>query len=275
MFAEALKFLKDHLNPPEAVVELHDGSGRSYLFDYSDEEYTEITRYTARKRGVSNIESLAAMVIEEARRAALDVAPGAASGRRAGEWMTVVFNGTGAQFHLDDRDGRTVFTYDRQLSPQWALLTGHAGRPMDHASLVRLLQGLKPSIVEFPTVFQAYRKVSFDAGVAIESAPTLEDGRAGGSYRVAVQVGGRNAQAALPQQFLLRLPFARGSEKVYDIEAEVDIQLVEKPDKPKALAFTLLLPDRPHIEEAAVSDEVKWFRQEVQSLSRLSVLEDY
>lgn len=131
-----------------ALVEVKDGSGRWLVYNDKDRNYSPIERFVKRDRRVSNVESLAAMVIEEARRAGV----GGSADRDVGDQMTVIFDAQGAAFHLDDRDGRAVFRYQRTLSPQWQILDAAAGRPMGHVEFVRLLQSLKPSIENAPRV---------------------------------------------------------------------------------------------------------------------------
>ena len=264
MIKEAIEYLLElSTTSREPVILLSDGSQRKYLFDDQARKYQEVERFVQRQRAVSNIESFAAMVLEEARRATSD-----------GDWMTAVFTTLGAQFHLNDRDGRTVFAYQRQLAPQWEILVGEAGKQMEHARFVRLLQRLRPSIVKYPEVLRDFRKISFGAGISIDSAPILEEGKGGLQYRFEVQATTRATQAALPSSIGLSIQYARGSQKRYEIEAEVSIDLAEKESK-KSVGFTLILPDREALEEQAVSDEVAWFREATKTLPKLCILEDY
>lgn len=266
MIKEAFEYL---LNLPkkarQPLLTPADESGRIFLFDDKSEEYREIPRFVSRKRGVSNVESFAAMVLEEARRAQSD-----------GDWMTVIFKDDGARFHLDDRDGRIAFSYKRQLSPQWELLVGAVGRGFEHREFVTLLQKLRPSLgSEYPRLLSEFRKVTFGTGLRIDSAPILTDGKAGLQYAFELTAASGVTKTALPAEMLLEFPFSRGGKKVYSIQAEIDIRLVDRGEGKKTFHFSVLLPDREALEEQAVADEVAWFREAAASLPKLSILEDY
>ena len=274
MLQEAIEFIAKLGGLQRSTTEtISDGSGRVLVFEPATLTYRELERFVKRVRSVSNIESLAAMVLEEARRASYEERD--ADGTRAlGDWMTVVFNAAGAEFHLDDRDGRTVFAYKRELSPQWNVIRGQDGRTgLSHVVFLRLLQSLRPSLVT-PAVIAEFRRIDVSAGIHIESAPTLEHGKSGSAYRFELRVNGRAVGAAVPSTIELRMPFARNSSKHYTLEAEVVAELAEKGDK-KELQFGLVLPERGVVEEQAIADEVLWFREQVKPLSLLSVLEDY
>jgi hypothetical protein len=263
MIKEALEYLSS-LAVLKRAADLNssDGSGRSWLYNDAKGMYEPVDRFVKRTRTVSNIESFTAMVIEEARRAISD-----------GDFMTVVFKQTGAYFHLDDRDGRQVFQYERELAPQWKFLIG-AGTDLEHKDFIRLLQRLRPSIVEYASILQQFRKVSFGSGLKIDSAPTLTEGKAGLQFALELTAANASTKAALPAVIPLKMPYARGSSKLYDVEAEVSIDLDEEDGK-KRFVFSLLFPDREVIEEQAVSDEVRWFRENTVTLPKLCILEDY
>lgn len=263
MIQEALAYLTGLATRKRpAMLKLEDGSGDVMIYDDAKKQYEARPRFVKRERSVSNVESFARMVIEEARRAGC-----------SGDWMTVVFNQSGGRFYLNDKDGRTVFTYARELAPQWQLLVGAHGRGHAHADFVRLLQQLKPSIVDYSTVMMQFRKVTFGQSTEVDSAPTLVEGASGSAYAVRAKVGSAVSQASLPGEIKFALQFTRSSSMKYESEVEVDVQLNEAK---KTLTFTLLFTDRPALEERALTDEAAWFKSEVgPKLPQLSILEDY
>lgn len=256
---EWLAALHTKMRPP--VLKLDDGSGRILRYSDTTREYYEIDRFVARQRSVSNVESFAAMVIEEARRKA-----------SKGDFMTVIFSVNGATLHLDDRDGRTVFGYTRELDSQWKLLINSRDQAYEHREFVHLLRRLRPSLVEYDRTLLQFRKVSFGKGVKIESEPVLQDGRSGLQYDIHVLVNSKATEAALPSSINVRLPYARGGAKKYDLELDVAIELNEE----KALEFSIAAADLETVADEAVADEVVWFRTAVaQALPELCILEDY
>lgn len=263
MLKDAIEYLVGFATTKrEPELKLADGSGRRWIFNDSEGYYLPIERYVKRERCVSNVESFAAMVLEEARRAKSD-----------GDWMTVIFGQAGALFHLDDRDGRATFAYSRELAPQWKTLVT-APTDVEHKEFIRLLQRLRPSIVEYPFILQQFRKISFGSGLKVESAPILTEGKAGLQFALELTAANATTKAALPAAIALKVPYSRGSSQTYDVDAEVSIDLEEDGPK-KSFVFSLLFPDREVIEEQAVSDEVSWFKEKTAGLVNLSILEDY
>lgn len=274
---ETWKYLLEHsqkngVRPP--IITSSDGSGRSWKYDDGGQNYVELDRYVQRARTVSNIESLAAMVIEEGRRAGEDEFPDdppERTKRSLGNQMTVIFDKKGATFHLDDRDGRTAFRYEREVSWQWtALLEGAQHR--EHLPFIRHLQKLRPTIVEYPKVLTEFRKVHFSAQTQVESAPTLEQGRAGLVHSLEFSARNGKTKAELPSSIHCVLPFAQGSKKVFETDVEVAIELNEQSKK---VLFSLSFADAFALTEEAIDHEVTWFREQVKDLSLLHILEDY
>jgi len=258
-----------------AILKAEDGSGRLFKYDDAAQIYVELERYVNRSRSVSNIESFAQMVLEEARRAGADETSGHID-RGAGDRMTVIFGKDGAVFHLDDRDGRTAFHYQREISWQWQALQ-EAAKPREHLDFIRLLQKLRPSIVEYRRVLLEFRKVSFSQSVRVDSAPTLENGKAGLVHELEVHAKGNSGptKVNLPSSIHLVLPFAQGSEKQFKTEAEVAIELAGGNGDQKRIVFSLTFADSFSLKEEAIAHEVAWFREKTASLTRLSILEDY
>lgn len=253
-----------------ALIEAKDGSRQRWLFNDKERRYEVLSLAPLKRptRRVSNVESFAAMTLEEARR-------GAVAGLGFGEFMTAQFFAAGAILHLDDRACLDVFEYRRELSPQWKTLVGAEGREMDHKSFIRLLQTMRPSFLDYAKVLMAYRRISIDASAAVQSAPMLEpDGTQGYAYAFKVKVGGKDVDARLPSVLELELQFARGSAKTYRIDAEVNIDLKSSGDK-SVPVFSIALPERSVVEEQAIADELASFKDAVKSLTLLHILESY
>jgi hypothetical protein len=261
MIKEALQYVTEVLgNQRPKLEKVPDNSGRLVWFDEGSKLFAELSRFVDRKREVSNIESFAAMVLEEARRAKSD-----------GDFMTVVFRSKGATFHLDDRDGRTTFAYERRISPQWHILVS-AAEQYEHREFLRLLARLRPSIVNYSSIRQAFNKIVIARGATIDSSPVMEEGASGLSYIVEVKAAGGSAKGAVPGSMKFKLPYARGSKQQYELEAEVSL---EPDEDSKTILLQLTVADHETVAEQAVADEVSWFRNEVRTLPKLSILEDY
>lgn len=269
-FVESLKKLVVTARPP--VIEMGDGSGRRLLYDDLSNKYEPVDRFIKRERSVSNVESFAAMVVEEARRAGIGDDADAAA-RDQGSWMTVIFTKAGAQLHLDDRDGRTVFSYNRARSPLLERLLTACRGDMGHRAFVRALQSLQTIIVDGAKVVGDYRRVNVEAGVAVDSAE-MEQGDGGFVYRLSMKIRGKTADAELPTFFVVNTPVVRGSSTPYALHVDVNVELDQDSD-PKKVVFSLDIPECDAVFEKAVSDEVTWFRSRVKHLPLLSILEDY
>ncbi|MFZ2490012.1 MAG: hypothetical protein WA208_00870 [Thermoanaerobaculia bacterium] len=254
-----------------AVLELEDDSGRALLYRDDLKRYEPLERVVVQTGEVSNVESFGARVLEEARR----------RNGSDGSFMTVTFRESGATFDPDDRVARDRFRYSRTLSPQWQRLEQSLGKPLEHAAFVRVLQGLRPSIVEYDELMRQCRKITFSDRTNIVSEPLLQAGQNANEYAVQVAVTGGGGAAgvaatALPSQFGMRLQYARGSAESYPLTVEIDLTTVPKGTDRKELRFVLIAPDLPNVVEQAIADELAAFREQVEDdLPRLLILEDF
>ena len=262
----------------EAMLTPADGARMIWLYNDKERKYEAAGQSPLKRtRTVSNIASLAAMVLEEAARAPGDPLQ-TVPRQNVGEWMTVIFNTAGAHFHIDDRAGLVVFEYRRTLSPQWSALTKLAGQQLDHVGFYRALQALRPSIKSAADVLLAYRRIAVESGVTINSAPMIQDGKSGSSYELKLQVGSKATEASLPDKITFEIQYARGDTRTYELEAEINIEAktVGANEAAKTVPmFQLVVPDRALVEERAVADELASFREQVKSLKRLHILENY
>lgn len=287
MIAEAInRVLQQSTSKPrESVLTLNDGSGRVFLYDDAKQRYEAIGRHVSQTGKVSNVESLAALVLEEARRRGpifMNVTAAEEEGvanaeftkrEHEGDWMTVSFDANGATFSPDDQHRLDSFTYKRTLSQQWLQLQKFlSGEPLEHADFVRLLQTLRPSIVNYSDIIREFRKISFDSRISIASAPLLDsDGKGGNAFVLEYQARNTTQETKLPSEFEVEMAFARGSSKTYRFTVEVDIALVDRGEK-KTIRFALVSPDLENVREQAIADEIAYFREQTASLPHLLTL---
>lgn len=246
-------------NKRESAITLQDGSGRQFIYNDQKKAYDEIKRVVVLKRSVSNIESFAAAVLEECRRRQ----------RYEGEGATVVFTQGGGWFSPDDAQDLDRWTYGREASPQWTLVTDRHG--YGHKDFLVLLQKLRPSL-KHTSVIADFRRLDFEATTNLTSQPVMIDGKGGSAFAVKFTAkSGQEGQTAVPSEIALAMEFARGSLNRVEITGQIDIWLDDK----KSLKFSLSFPDRETVQEEAIALEVAWFREQVKALPRLLILEDY
>jgi hypothetical protein len=229
----------------EATITLADG--RVFLYDDRDQKYTEIDRFVKFEGAVSTVESFAELVAEYAKRFK----------RADGAKQTVTFTGVGATYSPDDDDRRHLFTYKRVLSQQWLALKTALGKPMSHKDLIRALQTLSPSIVDYPLVMASFRRLVVSKDIRMTSEPILNDsGDSTNGYNVNLSLKGGTTETTLPSSITVKVQYARGSEATYEIPVEVD--LTEKEGIP---IVTLFAPLIDAIADQAVMDEMKSFHE--------------
>lgn len=243
----------------EPIIDLGDGSGRKFLFNYKTARYEPVDRFVKQEGSVSTVESLAELVAEYAKR----------EDRKTGQDMTVTFSSNGATFSLDDRDRRHSFIYRRVLSQQWETLRQILGKPMSHKALIRALQSLSPSIVNYPQVFAAFQRIAISKDVKLTSEPTLgAKGQSDNSYHVSLSIKGAVAgDTTLPSQIEVTLQYARGGSQFYTIPIEVD--LAENDGTP---VITLFAPTIEAVADQAVLDEMALFDEQMDANGLTEIL---
>mgnify|MGYP001576363221 FL=1 len=229
-----------------AVIEAGDGSGRRYLYNDESKGYEEIDRFVKYEGSVSTVESLAELVAEYAKRFE----------RPSGKNMTVTFTSAGATFSPDDADRRHAFTYRRVLSQQWTALRAALEEPMSHKGLIRTMQSLSPSILDYPVVFAAFQRLAISKDVKLVSEPILgAEGKSDNTYRVNLAIKGAIAgETTLPSLIDVKVQYARGGEAAYVIPVTVD--LAEDDGTP---VITLFAPTIGTVADQAVLDELTYF----------------
>lgn len=244
---------------------------RDFIFNDAKNEYVEQSRSVYQTGTVARVECLAAIVLEEARRRA--------ERSSGGDWMTVTFKDAGAVFSADDRERLDTFYYVRQLSDEWTKLREAQGKRFKHEAWIRLLQELASVTLDGRDVVRAFRKLDVTKGTRVVSSPTLQDGESGSAYEVnlAVQTAGGEVPTSrtMPSDLKFHLPFARGGQALWWLDAEVDAQLVKDEKDREVLEFRLFIPELARTEMLAVEAEVAWFREATKSLPHLLVLENF
>lgn len=233
----------------ETFVTLVDG--RTFLYDDSEQKYEEIERFVKLEGSVSTVESFAELVVEYAKR----------KGRKAGDNQTVTFTSIGATYSPDDVDRRHLFNYKRVLSQQWNALKAVLGKPLSHKDLIRALQGLSPSIVNYPLVMTAFRKLVVSKDIRLASEPILNEiGDSDNEYKVHLSIKGGSAETTIPAALDVKVQYARGGEAMYVVPVEVD--LTERDGIP---VITLFAPLIDAVADQAVLDEMKFFDEQMEA----------
>ena len=247
----------------EAVVRFTDtrGQERIYLYDDNDGSYDEVDPYRPKSDTVSNIESFITLVKAEALR----------RNNTTGERMNVIFTDTGATLIADTDDRRDVYTYTRKPSAQWRTLISQLGKEQNHRAFIIWLQSLQPSIEDFPNVLAAFRSLQLNRSAKMVSDPLLVDGSKGASYEVRLDVKSGSAVANIPQTITVKLPFARGDEREYSFDVQIDINGGEG-DAP---LITAMAPAVEVIKEQAIVDEMTDFAAKTADLSGLTNLVNF
>ena len=230
-----------------------------YLYDDGERKYGRlIPEYS---RSLSNVESLATAVLEEASRRNID----------NGQFMTVIFTENGGTFYPDDKKRLDKWVFERCLSQQWLHLTKGLNRPMSHKDFLRWMQGLRPSLAEgYPLLMREYRKVTFDHNTSVASQPILENGKAGALVNITLTTKSGDQDMTMPGGFDIVTSFAKAGEQQYVVPVELDVALNEG-----RIEFMPVCPTLESIKDKAIQDEVGFFREATAKLPELLILVDY
>jgi len=239
-----------------------------YIYSDHNKQYQKV-KVPYFERQVSNIESFAAYVLEEANRRGLDQA--------GGKGMTVIFAENSAKCLLIDAvDKYDSITYHRKLSPQLARVLEKLRSRLSHLELIRVFQSLRDSFVDnYAEFMRQYRKVSFDEKTTFNSQPLVEQGKGGSSIIVEFGRNGGTNNTALPATLKLKLQFARDSKRFYEAELEIDSALSTTNGK-AGIEFSLLWPEKENVIAQAVTDEINDFKELVkEKLPNLLIVVNY
>lgn len=230
-------------------------------FDERTGNYT-VNCETLIKRSISTIKSLTSAILEEAKRRE----------NKTGEYMTVLFNQKGGYFSMNDDFYSGNYTFERTLSQQWRVLSGIAGKVLDHESFLLALQELNPSIQNFPKLYRQFIKVRIIGRSELASNPVYVDGEAESGFMVKYTLeSGQSDEEILPQGFICELPYSKGSEKKYIVPVETMILN----NGSNQLVIRVNCPILEQVEEQAIFDEVEQLRKDTSELQDLLILESY
>lgn len=260
MLAEFLEKITE-LTTPDSVVTVEAVNGRDvYVYSPKEREYEHMA-FIPRDEAitVSEIDSLVKLVKLE--------------GREQG--AVVVFDATGATFlpgcesQFRDTEGdedaedrgrvATKHRFVRRHSPQWSTLAAalKAGTTMTHLQFLRVLQSLRPSIVNYAAIYSAYQRISLEAGAKATSAPIVMLGDSGATLALTVEVKSGKAEVKLPSEFAVEIPLTRfGAKQSFTVEVDAQVK-----QENGALLFGLIAPEMALAEEAAIVGEVESFRE--------------
>lgn len=259
MFEQLLKVFEKAAGVDFNRSILLDTTRGQYIYSDSEQEYSPLL--PAEKRSVCNVASFGGAVLEEAKRRE----------NPTGAFMTVIFGEEGGVFYPDDRQRLDLWYFKRRLSQQWQALTGIINKNHDHRSFLRALQGVRPSIQNYPGIIREFRKVTFDNKTSVTSQPILEAGHAGVDISFTLDTKNGQTQTVMPGSIPMAMPFSAASSKMYSFNLELDVTL-NSGNEP---CFQLIFPEREIIIEQAISDEVKCFQDHVENLSDILVLQNY
>ena len=212
------------------------------------------------KRSVSDVDSLIAVVIEEAKRA----------GNATGEFMTVSIRKNGAYFHPDDRKRVDTWEFLRQESEPFKALANKLNSPMNHKQFMTFLTRMRPYLGEsFSEVFRDYRRVNTETATSASSSPVLVDGgtKEDFCYEITFKDAGKQPLRA---SFWLRLPYV-----AMDVESRwLDVRVDVEPEftTGKELKLNLVAPELPELQDAYLQGEAERLKAALEAAKLTDVL---
>jgi len=252
MFKEVIKYFQEISRPTLIETPV----GKMIL---RDENYSELV--SPYKRVICNIDSLVKTVVEEASRRT----------NKDGKFMTVIFEPNGASFFPDDVTRRDSWVYARRFTDQFEKFREMIGKKLGHLDLLRAIQRLRPSVIDYKSVIRSFQKINLTKEVKVVSAPMVQDGATGGSLQWAVQAtsNGTTEKCAVPSEITFTLPVVQGSNVLYSFTAELEIAFEENNGSAKGY-FSLICPDVDAVLNGVYEDEVKQFEKSVTEEAKLS-----
>ncbi len=201
-------------------------------------------------RNVSCVDSFAQYVIKEAKR----------RNYSSGEEMTALFDMKGGIAYLDEDKQRDMIIYKRSLSQQFEELSNFCdGSSYNHNQLLRGLQRLRYSIVNYEEFMRHYRAVKFTGSNVVKSQPIINEGQAGTSVDFMLQVqNGTEENKSLPTEFGVSFSFARGEDDAYSSTITIEMYLDD--GEPR---FRPLFHEREEVIEDALKEEVETFKSDL------------
>jgi hypothetical protein len=247
-----------------ALLKAEDGSRRLWLYNDKTSQYEPRDPSPVKiDRTVSDIDSLLRVIMEDLRR----------RNNPTGTFATVLLDRTGGTFFPDDRTSLDVYRYRRTTSALFNAFKASLDAGRRHGDFLRLLSSLRPALN--PQTLSAFRRVDFDSSSTIQSAPLLEEGKAGFSYAINFTDRGSNGTAALPSEIDFLMPWTPKDPPSL-LTALLAVTAPEEAGK-RSLLFTLQCPDLAPWEEARIQKEAEYLKGclTAEQLDRVLVIENY
>ena len=256
------------INRPEHtnVVKYSNYEGNEvYEATYSDSSQSyEIKTSRIESRKVRSAKAFIDLIKEELRR----------RNNQDGKFATVQLNLDGGLFCADENKSAGFATYERLHSEQYLTLNCFRDKVLTHEEFLIMLQKLKPSIVEFPSVFKAYSKIRLIGQSKLTSNPVFdENGQAESSFicNYKLSDGTDSEDISLPASFSLKLPFTKADDYFY----EFTVELLFYNTNSNQIAVRVQVPCWEAVEEQAIIDEAAFIKNELSECKELLVLADF
>lgn len=256
------------INRPEHtdVVKYFNYEGSKTLnATYSDSSKNyEIRTFGKNNTTVRSAKAFIALIKEELKR----------RNNSEGKFATVQLNLQGGMFCADENKLEGFATYKRLHSEQFEMLNCFRDKVLTHEEFLIMLQKLKPSIVEFYSVFKAYSKIRLIGQSKLTSNPVFdENGQAESSFicNYKLSDGTDSEDISLPASFSLKLPFVKAGDTLYDFTVE----LLFYNTNSNQIAVRVQIPCWEAIEEQAITDEAAFIKSELSERKELLVLADF
>ena len=190
-----------------------------------------------------------------------------------GKFATSRITLVGGSFVADDNYNRGHCTYTRLNSEQYKILKSYKGATLDHEEFLTMLQKLKPSITDFPTLYQRCSKIRVVGRSEMNSQPMFDDeGNADASFICTYKLqDGTDEDLVLPASFECVVPFAKAGEKEY----AYIVELLFVNTKSNQIAVSVQIPDWETNEEQAIIDEAEFVKDSLKDKTNLLVLADF
>jgi hypothetical protein len=227
------------------------------IYDDADRRYkTKDALKTTVK--VSSVQSFSDFIKEELKRRK----------KESGKLATAIINSQGGRFTADDNFQNGICEFNRSLSQQWIAFRDCIGKTYNHEGFLRLLQELSPSIVGFEDLYPNFLDIRIIGRAEEVSKPFYVNGEQECGIKMKFKMrGGEDEDIILPENFVVRLPYAKGNyKKLYD----VDVQLVY--DNRNGVNILIQAPKFEQVEEQALLDEVQFLKEELSKYEDLLVL---
>lgn len=191
----------------------------------------------------------------------------------AGKYATVHVNTNGGEFCADDNFNEGKCTYERLHSEQYETLKFYNDKVLDHEEFLIMLQKLKPSIENFPDLWQRCSKIRIVGRSEVNSTPVFsDDGEAESGYQCTYRLSdGTDEDVTLPAEFFVTLPFVKAGTRMYTYHVE----LLFMNTRSSSIEVRVQVTDWETNEERAIIDEGEEIKAALTDCNDLLVLADF